>query len=173
MELINGDKKSTDNDNIKNVYQKLWPCLLFLIPVVVVLAGVAVAFIDEQKTDQSYFLDEIPSSHQIEQIDHAKSLDIQAHINIDVSVWQLTLNSNERLNDTHLIVELQHKSISDANTTLTLFNAGNGHYRGTLSDIDAGLWNIEIYPKAQVNKKIWRLKGEINLSDATTTLNNG
>ncbi len=163
------------NDTVKpkKINIQFWPFLLILLPSLIIFTGIAIAFMDDHIKQDFYPEKTSKNSEKLDQINKARNLEIQADIDIDVSVWQLTIDSNTDLGDNHLIVELQHKSMSQSNTSLTLFNAGNGQYRGTLSDIEKGIWHIDIYPKGQAHNDKWRLKGEINLADTRTQINSG
>ena len=159
----------------KNTYHIHLPLWLIPLPIIgLAIIILATQYVNNTHTnpviDAYYATQGINSKNLIQSIDQAKSIDLQANINIDLSVWEVILSANTPVNTNHLVISLHSINAGNSPIHITLFNAGNQTYRGTLSDIEEGLWHIDITPK-QSNKK-WRLKGKIDSSSKHVLLKN-
>ena len=155
----------------KNTSLSSW--LIILLPSSVVLAGIAaVVFIYQQQiTDvpANYYKAGIEVNQVIDAIDNAKTKNIRAQMNIDDSLLQVFLESDQPISTDNLLLDLRHPLDENLDLQIRLIYAGNNTYRGAIMDnIENGRWYLDIYP--QGDSPDWMLKGEADIPNNGMTL---
>lgn len=129
---------------------KFWLAVFIAVPVLFVIAGVLA--LTTSFKNGSAGTDNPANQGNIE---YAKTFDFRADINIDGSVLNVTISANTPAGPENLIMELQNKSKQELFHQVRLINAGNNLYRGTLPEVEYGVWKISLYPDSSL--PIWRI----------------
>ena len=147
-------------------YRQFWPWFVIIIPLVSVLAGIAMIIISRHEPD-SVIVDDyykqglaINKNFQREQV--AKSLALSADVNINLSAQEITvlipaLDAHET---PKLAVALSHPTHADRDNNLVLTASHDGEYIGKLNQITPGKWYVRIEPE----NRGWRISGELSLN---------
>jgi hypothetical protein len=143
-------------------YREPWPWILMSGPAVVVVAGIATAWIAVTTSDgmveEDYYKNGLAINQKLEHDRTAQTLGIKAQLMVgdDPSLIRLMLQGNEQaVLPPNVRLKVLHPTRTGLDQELILSRQGDGYYTGKLSALEAARWRLTLEDAGQT----WRLTG--------------
>lgn len=160
MEIIN--QSGIKQPAVKPWYREPWPWILMAGPAVVVVAGIATAWIAVTTSDgmveDDYYKSGLAINQTLEHDRAAQSLGIKAQLlaGDDASQIRLLLQGDEKTAlPQELRLKVLHPTRSGVDQVVVLKRQGDGYYAGKLSALEAARWRLTLEDAGRT----WRLTG--------------
>jgi len=146
-------------------YREFWPWFVFFIPFATVVAGIAMIVISRHEADSvivdDYYKEGLAINKNFQREQMAKQLGLTTDVTIDLLEQHITINIDnlEIQQYPKLIISLSHPTLAIKDQNLILSPDQSGAYSGTLKNLTAGKWYIQIEP----DNAEWRISGELNV----------
>jgi len=143
-------------------YREPWPWFLMSLPATAVVAGLTTVWIAVQSADGlvvgDYYKEGLAINQTLARDDAARAQALVATLKSEDGVLMLTLAGHPKAYSGELILTLAHPTHQGMDHTLTLHDAGGGHYRAVLPAMPAGKWHAQLVDAAST----WRLAGVLH-----------
>ncbi|MFO1346104.1 MAG: FixH family protein [Rhodocyclaceae bacterium] len=146
-------------------YREPWPWILMAGPAIVVVAGIATAWLAVRSNDglveDDYYKKGLAVSQQIARDQEAAGLGLSGELMLGAtSEVRLLLNARQGglLSDS-VALRVIHPTRSGNDQSIVLTRDGSGFYSGRLSSPLSGRWHVQV----EDQQKRWRLAAEWNV----------
>ena len=167
----------TNNQSVLPWYRQGWAwCLLTPLIVIVLVMAVLITFAVMWSDDvviDNYYREGRMYNERLEQDHLAQSLGMQADVRFDLETGEafLTLAGDDQPES--LVLLVQHPTEADLDQVLLFAATGHSHYRADLDQPIQYARYLQLFPgqvEADRTQAAWRLKGQLNFSDAQQIL---
>ncbi|WP_196137946.1 FixH family protein [Aliikangiella sp. G2MR2-5] len=147
-------------------YKEFWPWLVFSIPFLTVVAGVATYFIAADQphsmVKDNYFKEGLAINRAIKKVNAAKELNLVAEIKLDRSNGLISAKLNQDIQSNQITILLSHPTRSERDHQIPLDGISQSEYIGQLPELSKAYWYIQISP----NSEQWILKSRFHYPES-------
>jgi hypothetical protein len=145
-------------------YRYGWPWLLIALPASAVVGGILTIIIAVRSPNElvvdDYYKQGLAINQQKHRLAQAEELNLKALLRSDGSALSLGLESERRLPDSALTLNIIHATRSDFDRTLTMQRNQDGSYQAELAPpLQAGNW----YLRLQNQENTWELRSRMTI----------
>ncbi|MBB3169350.1 FixH family protein [Simiduia aestuariiviva] len=146
--------------------------LIVIVLVMAVLITIAVRWSDDVVID-NYYREGRMYNERLEQDTLARTLSVQADIQFDLETGEAFLSLQGDTTAASLVLLVQHPTEADLDQVLVFQSTGQGNYRADLERRVEYMRYLQLFPGGSAADRAlapWRLKGQVNFSDAQQVL---
>ncbi|MFE8071585.1 FixH family protein [Marinobacteraceae bacterium S3BR75-40.1] len=161
--------QQSSTDNVTPWYRQFWPWFLIAIPLITI--GYCIFFItmsmggrDSLVTD-SFYKDGLVYKERQALQEKAAALGLVAHVAFaDDGGVKVTLDSNEPLQVSQLVMQLIHPTLESKDQKIVLHRVADGSFQSSLQHALSGRWHLFLKPM----QDDWRLTAHLLLPSKKT-----
>ncbi|MDF2180163.1 FixH family protein [Aliiglaciecola sp. CAU 1673] len=144
-------------------YKQFWPWFLISIPLISIVLSFTMLHLATSGQDSmvidDYYKEGKAINMRLQEIEHAKSLGIDARLLIDEQSVRLWFENGKPTNGAALTLIFHHPTLAEKDFTLMLTQDANGRYSAPLPQSIDGKWKLTLVPF----DKSWKVQQDIGL----------